>query len=308
MSPAERRITTVVVVLPFAAFCLALWLLWGGLVTARDLCILAAMYMLAGFGITVGFHRLLTHRSFDASGWVRATLAVLGSMAAQGAVIHWVAHHRKHHAFADEDGDPHSPHTAHNPGWRGVIRGIWHAHIGWMFNTDQYASARRYAPDLRSDPTVSLIDQFFLAWVLLGLLVPFLAGLVASAGSLRAGLTALLWGGLVRIFLFHHATWSVNSICHCYGKRPFQTRDQSRNNWAIAIVALGEGWHHNHHAFPTSARHGLLPGQLDPSYALIRCLQRLGLARHVRRPSKDELNTKRHDPPTTTTDRPSTQA
>lgn len=178
MSQAERRITIAVVVLPFAAFCLALWLLWGGLVTARDLCILAVMYQLAGFGITVGFHRLLSHPSFDAPGWVRGTLAVLGSMAAQGALIHWVAHHRKHHAFADEDGDPHSPHTTHIPGWRGVIRGVWHAHIGWLFNTDQYASARRYAPDLRADPTVSLIDRLFLAWVLLGLLMPFLTGLL----------------------------------------------------------------------------------------------------------------------------------
>jgi stearoyl-CoA desaturase (delta-9 desaturase) len=295
MSRAECRITIAAVVLPFAGFCLGLWLLWGGLVTLRDLCILAVMYMLAGFGITIGFHRLLSHRSFDAPRWVRGTLAVLGSMAAQGAVIHWVAHHRKHHAFADEDGDPHSPHTTHIPGWRGVARGIWHAHIGWTFKTDQYASARRYAPDLRADPTISLIDRLFPAWVLLGLLMPFLAGLATSGGSLRAALTALLWGGLVRIFLFHHATWSVNSVCHCYGKRPFETRDQSRNNWAIAIVALGEGWHHNHHAFPTSARHGLLPGQLDPSYALICCLERLDLAHDVRRPSKEQLSTRRHD-------------
>lgn len=293
MSAAERRITVVVVVLPFAGFCVAIYLLWGGAVAGRDLGILAVMYLLAGFGITIGFHRLLTHRSFDAPDWLRGTLAILGSMAAQGAVIHWVAHHRKHHAFADEDGDPHSPHTTHVRGWRGVGRGLWHAHIGWMFDTDQRASARRYAPDLRHDRTISRVDRLFVAWVLLGLLVPFLAGFGVSGGALRAGLTGLLWGGLVRIFLFHHATWSVNSICHCYGTRAFTTNDESRNNWAIALVALGEGWHHNHHAFPTSARHGLLHRQWDPSYGLICCLERIGVARNVRRPTQSEVIAKR---------------
>jgi stearoyl-CoA desaturase (Delta-9 desaturase) len=175
MSASERRITVAVVVLPFAGFCLAVWLLWGGLVTVRDLGILLVMYMLAGFGITIGFHRLLSHRSFDAPGWVRAALAALGSMAAQGAVIHWVAHHRKHHAFADEDGDPHSPHTTGLPGWRGVMRGLCHAHIGWMFDRDQHASARRFAPDLKSDLMISRIDREFLLWVLAGLATPCLA-------------------------------------------------------------------------------------------------------------------------------------
>lgn len=295
MSAAERRITVTAVVVPFAGFCVALALLWDSAVTTRDVCILAVMYALAGFGITIGFHRLLCHRSFDAPDWVRGTLAVLGSMAVQGAVIHWVAYHRKHHAFADEHGDPHSPHTTGVPGWRGIARGIWHSHIGWMFEADQHISARRYAPDLRRDPTIERVDRLFLVWVLLGLLIPFLAGLAVSGGDTRAGLTALVWGGLVRIFLFHHATWSVNSICHCYGKRPFVTRDQSRNNWAIALVALGEGWHQNHHAFPTSARHGLLRGQWDPSYTLICWLERFGLAHDVRRPAKTELNAKRAD-------------
>lgn len=295
MSRAERRITTAVVVLPFAGFCVGVWRLWGGLVTMRDIAILIVMYSFAGFGITIGFHRLLSHRSFDTPNWVRGALAVLGSMAAQGAVIHWVAHHRKHHTFADEDGDPHSPHTTDGAGWRALMRGIWHAHIGWMFDHDQHASARRYAPDLRSDPTISLIDQHFLSLVLVGLATPMIAGYLLSGGNAQAAITGLLWGGLVRIFLFHHATWSVNSICHCYGKRPFETRDQSRNNWAIAIVALGEGWHHNHHAFPTSARHGLLRGQLDPSHFLIRCLELVGLAHNVRKPTTPELTQKRRD-------------
>lgn len=293
MSRTERRITIVAVVLPFVGFCLGVWLLRGGLVTMRDIGILIVMYSLAGFGITIGFHRLLSHRSFDGPDWVRATLAALGSMAAQGAVIHWVAHHRKHHAFADEDGDPHSPHATGVPGWWGLVRGMWHAHIGWMFDRDQHASARRYAPDLKEDATISRIDRHFLSWVLVGLATPMIAGYVLSGGSLEASLTGLLWGGLVRIFLFHHATWSVNSICHCYGNRPFHTRDQSRNNWAIAIVALGEGWHHNHHAFPTSARHGLLQGQWDPSYVVICGLERLGLAWNIRRLSEPELSAKR---------------
>ena len=293
MSKLERRITITAVVAPFLAFLVALCLLWGGAVSALDIAILAVMYALTGFGVTIGFHRLLTHRAFTAPNGVRAALAILGSMAVQGAVIHWVADHRKHHAFADEDGDPHSPHTSRGEGWRPALRGIWHSHIGWMLKREQRASARRYAPDLRVDPTIAFIDQLFLVWVLLGLLIPFLAGLILSGGDVSAGLTALLWGGLVRVFLFHHATWSVNSICHCYGTRPFQANDQSRNNWAIAVVALGEGWHHNHHAFPTSARHGLLHGQLDPSYALIRGLERLGLAHNVRIPTQTQIAAKR---------------
>jgi stearoyl-CoA desaturase (delta-9 desaturase) len=289
MSALERRITTVAVVVPFVGFLAAIVLLWGGLVTGRDLAIFAAMYLLVGFGITIGFHRLLTHRSFEAPTPVRLALAVLGSMSVQGAVIHWVADHRKHHTFADEDGDPHSPHLHEGEGWRGVLKGMWHAHTGWLFDREERASARRYARDLREDPGMRFVDRFFPLWVLLGLAIPFAAGLALSGGELAAGLTAMLWGGLVRIFVLHHATWSVNSICHIYGKRPFAIEDESRNNWAVAFVSLGEGWHHNHHAFPTSAKHGLGRIQLDPSYALIRVMERLGLARNVKRPRASEL-------------------
>ncbi len=296
-SAIERRITIVAVVLPFAAFVVSVRLVWNGAVSMRDLGVLAVMYALTGFGVTVGFHRLLTHRSFLAPDWVRGTFAVLGSMAVQGAVIHWVADHRKHHTFTDEPGDPHSPHTAGGSGWRRVARGIWHAHLGWLFARTDRASARRYASDLRGDPTIRFVDRLFPLWVLMGLLLPFLAGFGLSGGQLRAGFTALLWGGLVRIFVFHHATWSVNSVCHLYGKRPFVTADESRNNWAVAIVALGEGWHHNHHAFPTAARHGLLRGQLDPSYAIIRCLELLGLADAVRRPSAEQVGAARRGVP-----------
>ena len=295
MSRLERRLTVVVVVLPFVGVLVAIGLLWGGAVTPLDLGLLVAGYLTTGFGVTVGFHRLLTHRSFEAPDAMRALLAILGSAAVQGAVIHWVADHRKHHAFADEEGDPHSPHHPPRHGWRGVVGGAIHAHTGWLFNREP-ASARRYAPDLRADPVIRFVDRWFPAWALLGLALPALIGYLASGLQPAAAATALLWGGLVRIFFVQHATWSVNSICHLYGKRTFETDDESRNNWAVGFAALGEGWHHSHHAFPTSARHGLLRRQLDPSYAVIRALELVGLASNVRRPRESEIAAKLVDP------------
>jgi stearoyl-CoA desaturase (delta-9 desaturase) len=292
VSELERRLTVGVVVVPFFAFIAAVVLLWGGLVSGRDLAIFAVMYLLVGFGVTVGFHRLLTHRAFEAPAAVRAVLAALGSMSVQGAVIHWVADHRKHHTFADEDGDPHSPHMHGGDGWRGVLKGLWHSHTGWLFDRTKRTEVRRYAPDLLEDPAIRFVDRWFLGWVALGLVLPFAAGLALSGGELAAAFSALLWGGLVRIFLLHHATWSVNSICHMYGSRPFAIEDESRNNPAVALVTLGEGWHHNHHAFPTSARHGLRRLQLDPTYAVIRALAALKLARNVRQPSAGQLDRK----------------
>ena len=250
------------------------------------------MYVLVGFGVTVGFHRMLTHRSFEAKPWLRATIAIFGSMSVQGAVIHWVADHRRHHTFTDEEGDPHSPHTHSGEGWRGVITGLWHSHMGWLFE-DDHTSARRFAPDLRKDPVIRWVDKLFPLWVVLGLVIPFLAGLALSGGSLWAGFTAFLWAGLVRVFLLHHATWSVNSICHMYGRRSFATEDESRDNWLVALVSLGEGWHHSHHAFPTSARHGLQRTQIDPSFAVIRGLERLGLVWNVKTPRAEQIAAKR---------------
>jgi stearoyl-CoA desaturase (Delta-9 desaturase) len=289
VSTLERRATVVAVVLPFIAFVAAVVLAWGGLVSGRDLAIFAVMYAFAGFGVTVGYHRLFTHRAFDAGPGTRGALAVFGSMGVQGAVIRWVADHRKHHTFTDEEGDPHSPHLHGGEGWRGVLRGWWHAHTGWLFDAGHRASPRRFARDLLEDPVIRFVDRWFLGWVLLGFAIPFAAGLVLSGGSLVAGLTALLWGGLVRVFLLHHATWSVNSICHMYGTRPFDIEDESRNNWLVALVTFGEGWHHNHHAFPTSARHGLNALQFDPTYLVIRAMELLGLARNVRRPSPSDV-------------------
>jgi stearoyl-CoA desaturase (delta-9 desaturase) len=293
VSKLERRVTVAAVVIPFIGFLVAVYLLWGGMVDARDLAIMAVMYLFTGFGITVGYHRLLTHRSFETSKPMRAMFAIAGSMSVQGAPIHWVADHRKHHDFSDEQGDPHSPHTHDIPGWRGVVTGWWHSHTGWLFDRAERASASRYARDLRDEPMMRKIDKWFFGWVLLGLAIPAAAGYLHSGFEWTAAATAVLWGGLVRVFLQHHATWSVNSICHMYGERPFETGDQSRNNWAVAVVALGEGWHHNHHAFPTSARHGLRGYQLDPSYGLILLLRRLGLAWNVRSPKPADLERKR---------------
>ena len=288
MSTLERRITVGAVVLPFLAFIAAIVLTWGGLVTGRDLAIFTVMYLFVGFGVTVGFHRLLTHRAFEAPAGVRGTLAALGSMSVQGAVIHWVADHRRHHTFTDEEGDPHSPHLHGTDGWRGALKGLWHSHTGWLFDGER-TQARRFAPDLLKDPAIRFVDRWFFGWVALGLVLPFAAGFALSGWELTAGLSALLWGGLVRIFLLHHATWSVNSICHMYGSRPFDIEDESRNNAAVALVTLGEGWHHNHHAFPTSARHGLSRFQVDPTYAVIRMMELTGLARNVRRPGEREV-------------------
>jgi stearoyl-CoA desaturase (delta-9 desaturase) len=294
-SALERRITVVAVILPFVGFVAALWLLWGGGVTWLDLGILAVSYVLVGFGVTIGFHRMLTHRSFEATPWLRATFAILGSMSVQGAVIHWVADHRRHHAFTDEEGDPHSPHTNEGEGFRAVLHGLWHSHMGWLFEGER-TSARRYAPDLRKDPVIRWVDRYFPLWVLLGLALPALAGFVLSGGSPWAAFTAFVWAGLVRVFLLHHATWSVNSICHMYGRQPYAIKDESRDNWLVAMVSLGEGWHHSHHAFPTSAQHGLRRTQIDPSFAVIRGLEKLGLVWNVKRPKDEQVEAKRRAP------------
>jgi len=275
----ERNINIAAVVTPFLGVLAAAVLLWDRFLGLSDLVIFGLMYVLTATGVTVGFHRLLTHRAFETHRWLRYALAVLGSMSVQGPVIDWVADHRKHHTFTDEEGDPHSPHAGHGAGLRGMITGLWHAHVGWLFETQGQASSKRFARDLLEDPTMRRINKSFPLLALLSLGLPFLLGVALSGGSLVAGgLSALLWGGLVRIFLIHHITWSINSICHFFGRRRFQTDDESTNVFWLALPSLGEAWHHNHHAFPQSAFHGLRWYELDPSGWLILGLERIGLA------------------------------
>jgi stearoyl-CoA desaturase (Delta-9 desaturase) len=276
----DRIITGLVTVLPIIGLFLAGWQLWNDLLHWHDVVVFVVMYVVTGLGVTIGFHRHLTHRSFETSPAVRGTLAALGSAAIEGPVIAWVADHRKHHSFADEEGDPHSPHVGHGGGVGGTLRGLWHAHVGWLFLHTQRGSKRRYAPDLLADPVVKRVDETFLVWVALGLLAPFLLGW-ALGGSLTSGLTGLLWGGLVRMFVVHHVTYSINSVCHVFGGRAFDTRDESRNVAWLAPFTFGESWHNNHHAFPTSAVHGLGRRQLDVSALVIAGLERLGLVWNV---------------------------
>lgn len=279
MTRAEKVVNLGAVALPFLAVMVAVVLLWNSLVSPADLAIAVAMYLLTAAGITVGFHRLLTHRSFQTPKALEHLFAALGSMAVQGPVIAWVADHRKHHAHADEEGDPHSPHIGHGEGVRGVLAGLWHAHTGWLFSTQGRADWKRYAPDLYEDPTMRAINRRFLPLVLLGLALPALAGL--AVGGLPGAATGLLWGGLVRVFFVHHITWSINSVCHFLGTRRFDTDDHSTNVFWLALPSLGESWHHNHHAFPRSAAHGLRRWELDPSALIIAAMEKVGLARNV---------------------------
>jgi stearoyl-CoA desaturase (Delta-9 desaturase) len=283
MTKLEKRVNLLAVVLPFAGTLAAIVLLWNSVVSARDLAILAVMYVLTGLGITVGFHRLLTHRSFQAPKPVEYTFAALGSMAVQGPVMAWVADHRKHHAHADHEGDPHSPHVGHGDGATGVLRGLWHAHMGWLLTDQGQASVRKHAPDLLEDRGMRVINRRFPLLVLLSLALPAAAGWALSGGELAGAATGLLWGGLVRIFFVHHVTWSVNSVCHFLGTRRFETDDHSTNVPWLALLSFGESWHHNHHAFPRSAAHGLRRWEraMDPSALVIWALERVGLARKV---------------------------
>jgi stearoyl-CoA desaturase (Delta-9 desaturase) len=280
MSRFDRNVNIAAVVVPFAATVLAAVFAWGSLLHARDIVIFAVMYLTSAFGVTVGFHRHLTHRAFETSRPFHYALAVMGSLSVEGPVLAWVADHRKHHTFSDEEGDPHSPHVGHGSGVGGVLRGLYHAHIGWLFESNGRAEKRRYCPDLFADAGMRRVHGAFPMIVLATFAVPFAAGF-AWGGTLWAGLEAALWAGLVRIFLVHHVTWSINSVCHFFGQRRFDTGDQSRNVFWLSLLSLGESWHHNHHAFPRSAYHGLRWYELDPSGWLIRVLERLGLVWNV---------------------------
>jgi stearoyl-CoA desaturase (delta-9 desaturase) len=278
MPLADRLASALITAIPPILLAVGMALGWGGaLVNWQDVVNLVVSYVVIGSGITVGFHRLLTHRSFKTSRLLRAGFAALGSAAAEGPVIDWVATHRKHHRYSDVEGDPHSPHVGHGSGWRGALTGFFHAHIGWVFSDMEVADEQIYAKDLLADPWVRFVDRTFVLWVVLGVAFSFGLG-VALTGTVTGGLTGMLWGGAARIFLLHHSTFSINSVCHFFGRRDFDTRDESRNVFWLAIPTWGEAWHNNHHAFPTSYRHGLRRWQIDPSAGMIRVLELLGLA------------------------------
>jgi stearoyl-CoA desaturase (Delta-9 desaturase) len=286
-SRISRIVTLVAVVVPPLGVLSAIGLLWGVALHAVDLVALVVLYVACAFGITVGFHRYFTHRGFSAHPSVKVALAVLGSMTVQGPLTQWATDHRKHHALSDQPGDPHSPHVGSGDGVVGTIRGLFHAHVGWLFTNLGMEQGRAYGKDLYEDRLVRLVDRLYLLWVALTLALPFAAGYLVG-GTWRRGVEALVWGGLVRIFLFQHATFSVNSICHMFGRQDYRSRDEARNNWFVALLVFGEGWHNNHHAFPASARHGLDRLQLDPSWWVIRGLERLGLVWDVVAPDEGQ--------------------
>jgi stearoyl-CoA desaturase (delta-9 desaturase) len=283
MTKTERYVSLASVILPFAAFVLAIVLLWQRAVDGTDLAILLAMYVLTALGVTVGYHRLFTHRSFQAVRPLQYVFAVLGSMAAQGPLAHWVADHRKHHAHTDREGDPHSPHIGHGEG----LRGLWHAHTGWLFETHGQADWKKYARELYEDPGMKRINRIFPFLALMSLLVPTVLGYVLHGFTLEGALRGLVWGGLVRAFFLHHITWSINSVCHYFGRRRFPLEDHSTNVAWLALPSLGEAWHHNHHAFPRSANHGLRKREIDISGLIIGGMQRVGLAWNVVRISPE---------------------
>ena len=277
MSRTEKTANLAGVVVPFVGVLGAVILLWNDWVNATDIAILGVFYFLTALGVTVGFHRLLTHRSFQTHPWIERTFAVLGSLSVQGSVLDWVADHRKHHAHTDEEGDPHSPHVGHGSG----LKGLWHAHAGWLTRTQGQADWKRYARDLYEDPKMRKIGRRFPLLVGVSLLLPTLAGFALHGWTLEGAVRGYVWGGLVRIFLVHHVTWSVNSVCHFFGRRRFEIDDHSTNVAWLALPSLGESWHHNHHAFPRSATHGLRWYEIDPSAAFITGLEKLGLAWNV---------------------------
>jgi stearoyl-CoA desaturase (delta-9 desaturase) len=264
------------VVLPPLIIVAAIVVFWNDIVGVHDLVLALLMYFITGFGVTVGFHRMLTHRAFRTSKPVEYLFAAAGSMAVQGPVINWVADHRKHHAHTDEEGDPHSPHVGVGKGLKGAVRGLLHAHVGWLLTEHGRAERARYARDLVEDRGMRFIDRAFVGWVVVSLLLPAALGWLIT-GSYKGALTGLLWGGLVRVFLLHHVTWSINSVCHFFGRRRFATDDKSTNVWWLALPSMGEAWHHNHHAFPRSAVHGLGRFELDPSSWVIWTMEKLGL-------------------------------
>jgi stearoyl-CoA desaturase (delta-9 desaturase) len=286
-SGTEQALVVAFMVVPLLALAVAVPFAWGWGLSWLDVGLAVAFYFLTGLGVTVGFHRHFTHGSFKAKRPLRIALAVIGSTSFQGGVIGWVADHRRHHAFSDKEGDPHSP-WLFGTGPAALIRGFWHSHMGWILGRDR-TNARRFAPDLLADRDIVAVDRLFLPLTLASLAVPTLIGGVVS-GSWWGALTALFWAGLVRVAVLHHVTWSINSICHMFGDRPFAARDRSANVWWLAVLSFGESWHNLHHANPTCARHGVRRGQVDISARVIWAFERLGWVHSVRWPTTRRLD------------------
>src|SRR5947209_9150396 len=287
MTLVHKVLNLVFVPLPLVGLIVAIVLLWTRVIGPLELCLMLGLYTVTCLGVTLGYHRMFTHRSFEASPAFRAAVAILGSLAVEGSVITWVADHRKHHAYSDREGDPHSPQLA-GPGFWGAAKGLWHAHMGWLFDSVGTADRMRFAPDLMRDRTLRVIDKLFGLWMVISFAIPFAVGWIVG-GGLGAALTALLWGGFVRVLLLHHVTWSINSICHFFGRKRFETDDEARNVAWLSVISMGEAWHHNHHAFPTSAFHGLRWWErlTDPTGLVISLLERLGLVWNVVRISPE---------------------
>jgi stearoyl-CoA desaturase (delta-9 desaturase) len=288
----KTGVTAAIVGVPFIGLGVAVWLAWGRGLDLADILMALVFYVITGLGVTVGFHRLLTHRSFTAVPALRVALAVAGSMSFEGEVIGWVAIHRRHHTFTDRPGDPHSPYR-YGTSLVGQLRGLAHAHIGWLLRDDP-TSPTKYAPDMVADPAMRVISAAFPALCALSLALPFGAGWLIG-GTWRTALLGLLWAGLVRVTVLQHVTWSVNSLCHVFGSRPFATRryDRATNLWPLALVSFGESWHNMHHSDPACARHGAEPGQIDISAAVIRVFERLGWATAVHWPVTARLAARR---------------
>jgi stearoyl-CoA desaturase (delta-9 desaturase) len=286
----EQFVLGLFVVVPLLAIAAAVPVMWGWGLGWHDVVIGVVMYAISGHGITVGFHRYFTHGSFKARRWVRVALAIAGSLAIEGPVIRWVADHRRHHAFSDRDGDPHSP-WRYGEDVKALTKGLWHAHIGWLFDIEQ-TNQERFAPDLLADPDIVKVDRAFMRLTAVTLLLPPLVGFLWSGFTWQGALTAFFWGSLVRVALLHHTTWSINSICHTIGERPFKSRDKSGNVWWLAVISMGESWHNLHHAEPTAARHGVLRGQLDSSARIIWAMEKLRMVREVRWPSRERVAAK----------------
>ncbi len=282
----EQLLVMLFVALPTLALIVSIPFAWGWGLTWTDIGLALSFYFFCGLGVTTGFHRCFTHRAFKANRALRVALAVAGSMAFQGSIITWVADHRRHHAFTDKEGDPHSP-WLFGTSAVAVARGFWHAHLGWLFKRDQ-TNVSRFAPDLLADPDIRRVNQQSFGWSTLSLTMPVVLGGLIS-WSWWGALTAFFWAGLVRIAALHHVTWSTNSICHMIGNRPFTQRDRSTNFWPLAVLSMGESWHNLHHADPTCARHGVGRGQLDMTARLIWIFEKLGWAHDVHWPTARRL-------------------